>query len=126
MVLSKKTKSRKQYKLQLPEGYGIIGRFPAPRYSFGFYVGWMIPQHWSIRTHLWFPDRFRKIVHAVLLTFHRIASTREDTDSETDEALRALPPSVIQNIIRRWSLSEQMLPTDEMKPSNWKFIQEIE
>lgn len=126
VLFSKLSKSRKQYRLRLPEGFGIIGRLPAPRHSFGFYVSWMFPKQWTIRRHLWFPDDFRKTVHTLLLTFHRIAKTHENTQTSVDEQNCALPPSVIQNIIQRWSLSEVRLPSEELKTANWKFIQETE
>lgn len=66
----------KQYKLDLPEGFGIIGKFYTEEGTIGFYVKWMIPKLWTLSTNIWFPDDFKELIKTFLLVQKRLEKNR--------------------------------------------------
>jgi len=97
------------YELRLPDGFGIIGRFPAPLCSFGFYISWMIPRSWSPQTHVWFPPKFRASIRSLLLSFYRLGEGRSTAK---------MPFAVLELIVQKLTLSQFSKPEFQVEDSS--------
>ena len=84
----------------------------------------MTPKQWSIRKHVWFPSSFRASVRTLLLVFHRIAQKRAAAASSAAEST-VMPASVLLLIIRRLNECDAPCPSEEMKSTEFEFVQEL-